>query len=175
MGAINFGLYLPAGTKRGREPSKGGFNYFQPSPTYAPVACAPSKCTPLMSLYCTNTRYVQCSTEREYRLARQAIWVVQVVLVASNECGWVTVWELLLIATLIAGNEDDLDDSDCLIFFSLRECSHAGLIQGQEEIKKIRYLFTIKVCPCRVITHIWWNPVFLIWLCGCTDTHTVAT
>ena len=34
------------------------------------------------------------STVREYRPARQAIWVIQVILVPSNECGCVTVWEL---------------------------------------------------------------------------------
>ena len=48
-----------------------------------------------MSLFGTNTRYGHCSTVREYRSARQVIWVVQVVLVASNdECGSVTVWEV---------------------------------------------------------------------------------
>ena len=47
----------------------------------------------LTSLYSTNTRYVQYSKVREYRLARQAI--VQVVHVASNECGCVTVRELI--------------------------------------------------------------------------------
>ena len=49
----------------------------------------------LTSLYSTNTRYVQYSKVREYRLARQAIWVVQVVHVASDECGCVTVRELI--------------------------------------------------------------------------------
>ena len=55
---------------------------------------APSKCTWLTSLHSTNTRYVQCSTACEYRPARQAIRVVQVVLVARNEYGCVTMQEL---------------------------------------------------------------------------------
>ena len=40
------------------------------------------------------TRYLQCSTVYEYRLARQAIWVVHVILTDSNECGCVTVQDI---------------------------------------------------------------------------------
>ena len=58
------------------------------------VARTRSKCTQLTSLHRTNTRYMHCSTVRQYRPARQAIWVVQVTLVARNECGCVTVREL---------------------------------------------------------------------------------
>ena len=47
-----------------------------------------------MFLYSTNTRYIQCSTVHEYRPARQAIWVIQVVLIASHECSCVTMLEL---------------------------------------------------------------------------------
>ena len=41
-----------------------------------------------------SLKYVQCSIEREYRPARQAICVVQVALVTSDECSRVTVREV---------------------------------------------------------------------------------
>ena len=63
-------------------------------------------------------------TVLEYRLDRQVIWFVQVVLVASNECGCVIMWELF---------EGGVN------FFSLDEHSHAGLIPRREEIKEVWY------------------------------------
>ena len=59
----------------------------------------------LTSLYGTNTRYVHCSTVREYRPARQATWVVQVVRTVAQPHSL------------------------------LQYYSRAGLIQGREEIK----------------------------------------
>ena len=86
---------------------------------------APLKCMQLTSLYGINTRYVQCSTVHEYIPTRQAIWVVQVVLITSNECGCVTMQELF--------------GGGGVIFFNSRKHSRAGLIQGREEIKEIQY------------------------------------
>ena len=114
MGTIDFRPYLPTGTIRGREQNEGGFKQLQPSPACTPVACAPSKCT---QLYGANTRYIQCSTVREYRPARQVIWVVQGVLAASNECGCVTVQELF----------------EGGVNFLQLKCSPVRLIQEREE------------------------------------------
>ena len=82
---------------------------------------APSKCSLCTAQKLGTYSAVQCvSTDRIDKR-----WVVQVVLIASNVCGCVTVWELFEAR---------------LIFFSSSECSLAGLIQGQEKIEEIQYL-----------------------------------
>ena len=77
-----------------------------------------------MSLYGTNTSYIQCNTVHEYRPARQAIRAVHVILVASNECGCVTVQELF---------------DGRVNFLQLKHALIAALIQGREE-NEIRYV-----------------------------------
>ena len=82
---------------------------------------APSKCSLCTAQKLGTYSAVQCvSTDRIDKR-----WVVQVVLIASNVCGCVTVRELFEAR---------------LIFFSSSERSLAGLIQGQEKIEEIQYL-----------------------------------
>ena len=84
---ITHGHNTRAGTIQGR---------VQPSLACTPVMCVCHRnAHDLTPLYSINTRYVQCSKVHEYRPARQAIWVVQIVLVASDRCGCVTMRELI--------------------------------------------------------------------------------
>ena len=108
-GTINFRPYLPAGTKRGQVQLTSAL-----SGVHSSRACTIEMHTTDVFLQHKYYRYVQCSTVREYRPARQAFWVVQVVLVASNECGCVP-----------CGNYSRAE----LISFSSSELGRAGLIQ----------------------------------------------
>ena len=86
-GAFNIRPYLPAGTIQGQNKTRAGSNNF------TQVQCALQLHMRHQNGHKWHLRAAQIlgmysAVKSKYRPARQAIWVIQVVLVASNECGW---------------------------------------------------------------------------------------